>query len=473
MSLDKSYAGINSRKNEIMKNAMQIDYDQFEEEGIGFDYEGMMKKVGYSIEEMRKIQLEHGVGNTPLIELRNLTKLARKYAHKGKGARILVKDEAANASGSFKARRASIAVHHAKKLGYKGVIAATSGNYGAAVAAQAAMHGLKCIIVQECYDDDKIGQPEILEKQRICEAYGAEVVQLTVGPELFTTHLSLLEDTGYFNASLYTPFGIAGVETLGYEIGEECKNRFGKNPDAVLCTDAGGGNLTGTARGLKLFGAVDTQIIGASIDLHGLHMASNHDFNKKSCTTGHTGFSFQFISWPDRSDCPRNAARVLRYMDRMVTVKQGEVFFITQVLAILEGYERGPAGNTALAAAFAVAQEMDEDQILVVNETEYTGAGKHPMPQLTFAKQNGVEVVFGDPDDDVPGKSIVFPKDPSLCKAREVDITRFKKSYVKNCGKFKNLEAASAEDIKFIMEEIREDRDFVVNELKNAGIKVL
>ena len=139
----------------------------------------------------------------------------------------------------------------------------------------------------------------------------------------------------------------------------------------------------------------------------------------------------------------------------------------------MEGYERGPAGNTALAAAFAVAQEMDEDQILVVNETEYTGAGKHPMPQLTFAKQNGVEVVFGDPDDDVPGKSIVFPKDPSLCKAREVDITRFKKSYVKNCGKFKNLEAASAEDIKFIMEEIREDRDFVVNELKNVGIKVL
>ena len=127
------------------------------------------------------------------------------------------------------------------------------------------MHGLKCIIVQECYDNDKVGQPEILEKQRICEAYGAEVVQLTVGPELFTTHLSLLEDTGYFNASLYTPFGIAGVETLGYEIAEQCKERFGKYPDAVLCTDAGGGNLTGTARGVKMAGAADTKIIGACI----------------------------------------------------------------------------------------------------------------------------------------------------------------------------------------------------------------
>lgn len=472
MALDKSYAGINSRKSEIIKKAMQIDYDQFEYEGIGFDYEGMMKKVGYSMDEMRKIQLDHGVGETPLIELRNLTALARKYAPKGKGARILVKDEAANASGSFKARRASIAVHHAKKLGYKGVIAATSGNYGAAVAAQAAMHGLKCIIVQECYDNEKTGQPEILEKQRICEAYGAEVVQLTVGPELFTTHLSLLEDTGYFNASLYTPFGIAGVETLGYEIAEECMKRYGKYPEAILCTDAGGGNLTGTARGAKLAGATDTGIIGASIDLHGLHMASDNDFNKKSCTTGHTGFSFPFISWPDRSDCPRNAARVLRYMDRMVTVKQGEVFFITQALSVLEGYERGPAGNTALAAAFAVAQQMNEDELLVVNETEYTGAGKHPMPQLTFAKNHGVEIMFGNPDDDIPGVNIVIPSDPSMMKAREVDLEHFKKSYVRNCVKNYGLKTVSEDDIKFIMEELRETREFTVNELKENNIEI-
>lgn len=471
MALDKSYEGINSRKNEIIKNAMQIDYEQFEYLGVGFDYEGMMKKVGYSMEEMEKIQLEHGVGQTPLLELRNLTELARKYAPNGKGARIMVKDETANAAGSFKARRASIAVHHAKKLGYKGVIAATSGNYGAAVAAQAAMHGLKCIIVQECYDDNKVGQPEILEKQRICEAYGAEVVQLTVGPELFTTHLSLLEDTGYFNASLYTLFGIAGVETLGNEIVEQCRTRFGKDPDAIVCTDAGGGNLTGTARGVRYAGADKTVMIGASIDLKGLHMASDHDFNKKSCTTGHTGFSLPFISWPDRSDCPRNAARVLRYMDRMVIVKQGEVFYITQALAILEGYERGPAGNTALAAAFALAQQMDRDQIIVVNETEYTSAGKHPMPQLTFAKNNGVEVLFGNPDEDIPGKNIVLPSDPSVMKAREYDLMHSKKSYVRNCVERNNMKKASEEDIQFICDEIRENRDFVINELALNGVE--
>ena len=135
-----------------MKSAVGIDYESFESGSIAFDYERMMKEAAYSLDEIVRIQREYSVGNTPIIELKNLTKAARRLAPAGKGARIFLKDEATNPSGSFKARRASVSVYHAKKLGYKGVIAATSGNYGAAVASQAAMHNLKCIIVQECYD---------------------------------------------------------------------------------------------------------------------------------------------------------------------------------------------------------------------------------------------------------------------------------------------------------------------------------
>ena len=58
------------------------------------------------------------------------------------------------------------------------------------------MQGLRSIIIQECFDSKGVGQPEIIEKARACEAYGAEVIQLTVGPELFYTLLSVLEDTG-------------------------------------------------------------------------------------------------------------------------------------------------------------------------------------------------------------------------------------------------------------------------------------
>jgi 2-amino-4-ketopentanoate thiolase (akpt) beta subunit len=467
MSKDNSYKAVMSRRPEIMKSAVGIDYSEFESGSIAFDYERMMHETGYTLDEMQNIQYSTGVGNTPILELKNFTALARKYAPEGKGARIFIKDEASNPSGSFKARRAANAVYHAKKLGYKGVIAATSGNYGAAVASQAAMAGLKCIIVQECYDSKGVGQPEIVEKARKCEALGAEVVQLTVGPELFYKFLLLLEETGYFNASLYTPFGIAGVETLGYELATQFRDKYGKEPDVVVCTNAGGGNLTGTARGLKKAGA-KTKVIGASVNLKGLHMASDEQFNKKSFTTGHTGFGIPFTTWPDRSDVPRSAARPLRYMDRYVTINQGEVFYITEALASLEGIEKGPAGNTALAAAFSLAQELDQDQLIVVQETEYTGAGKHVQPQLSFAKQNGIEVVFGKPEDEVPGKSIVLPENPGLIKARDLDLGKLRRSLIKNAlantGKTPN-----EEDIKYLAEETNTDVDFVKTVLEELA----
>jgi len=469
--LDNSYEAVMNRKNEIMKEAVGIDYEQFETDSIAFDYEGMMKKVGYSLEEVNRIQKSSGVGETKIYEMKNLTALARKFSPEGKGARIFVKDEAANPSGSYKARRAANSVYHAKKLGYKGVIAATSGNYGAAVASQAAMLGLKCIIVQECYDSEHKGQPEIIEKARKCEAYGAEVVQLSVGPELFYTFLLLLEETGYFNASLYTPFGIAGVETLGYEIAMQMREMEGRDPDAVICTNAGGGNLTGTARGLQKAGAENTKIIAASVDLKGLHMASDEQFNKKSFTTGHTGFGIPFTTVPDRSDVPRSAARALRYMERYVTVTQGEVFYMTEAMAQIEGFERGPAGNTSLAAAFSIAKEMDEDQIIVVQETEYTGAGKHIQPQLSFARDNGIDIRFGDIEEQVPGKNIIFPKTPDHIKAKDLDLDRIRKSYLRKA--VDGFKIVNDDDLKYLSEEVNASESYVTKYLKTLDIEIV
>ena len=460
MALAKDYASVMSRKGEIMKKALGMDFSAFESGSIAFDYEKMMSSTGFSMEEVERVQGLTGVGNTPLFTLRNLTALARKCAKPGYGATICVKDEMTNPSGSFKARRAACAVAFAKAHGYKGVIAATSGNYGAAVASQAAMQGLKCIIVQEAYDSREVGQPEIIEKARACEAMGAEVVQITVGPELFYESLSLLEDTDFFNASLYSPFGIAGIETLGHEIALQCRAQFGRDPDMVVCTNAGGGMVTGTARGLRKAGAAHTQIVAASIDLTGLHMASDTQFNRKSCTTGHTGFGVPFANWPDRSDVPRSAARPLRYMDRYVTVTQGEVMCITELLANLEGLERGPAGNTSLAAAFCLAQELPEDQILVVSETEYTGAGKHVQPQLDFARENGIEVRFGKPGEEVPGVSVILPADPYQFQVRDLDLDKMRHSLIKTALKTYTATPTEA-DYEFLAQETNKSVDWV------------
>ncbi|MGD9760921.1 MAG: 2-amino-4-oxopentanoate thiolase subunit OrtB [Candidatus Izemoplasmatales bacterium] len=468
--MNNSYESVMKRKNQIMQKSVGINYAQHEENYLNFDYEALLNEGGFTLEEIIKIQNDNGVGKTPLKECRNITNLARKVSKPGFGARIFIKDEALNDSGSFKARRASIACYQAKKMGFKGVIAATSGNYGAAVASQAAKYGLKCIIVQECYDSKGIGQPEIVEKARACEAYGAEVVQLSVGPELFYKFLLLLEETGFFNASLYTPYGIMGIETLGQEVVEDCLRLTGKVPDMVVCTNAGGGNLTGTARGIKKTTKQKVEIVGASVNLKGLHMADDNDFNKKSFTTGHTGFGLPFIINPDRSDVPRSAARPLRYIDRYVTVNQGEVFFITEALAILEGIERGPAGNTSLAAAFALAQELKADQVIVVQETEYTSAGKHHQAQLSFARENGIDIYFGDPKDEIPGKSIVLPKSVDLIKVMDIDLDVIRKKYLQN--QFMKSKKLTKNDIKFLVEETNSSLEFVMTECEKYNIEV-
>jgi len=455
-----SYEAVMARRGEILKRSTGIDYDAFRLGSFAFDYEAMMSETGYDLETTRAVQAEAKVGRTPFFELENLTRLVRSTAGPGRGARLFLKDEAANPSGSFKARRAALSIHEAATKGYPGVIAATSGNYGAAVASQAAARNLPCIIVQEVFDSHGVGQPEILEKTRRCEAYGAEVIQLTVGPELFYVHLTLLEETGYFNASLYTPFSVAGIETLGCEVAEDTRRATGRDPDVVVITHAGGGNVTGTARGLAKAGCARTLVVGASVDLRGLHMASDRDFNRKSFTTGHTGFGVPFAVWPDRADVVFNAARPLRYLNRYVTVTQGEVFYITEALAQLEGLERGPAGNTSLAAAVAIARELPDEAVVVVQETEYTGAGKHPTAQLTFARRNGVRIVRGDPAGDRPGEVIVIPENPEQVRVKEVSLDDLRRSYLTRAWRTAGGDITPV-DRDFFARDLAAETDFV------------
>jgi threonine synthase len=274
--------------------------------------------------------------------------------------------------------------------------------------------------------------------------------------------LELLDETGYFAASLYSTFGISGIETLGYEVAREMAALTGAPPTHVVITHAGGGNTTGTARGLKRAGAVDTQIVSASVDLSGLHMASDTDFNRKSFTTGHTGFGVPFATWPDRADVPRNAARALRYMDRYLTVTQGEVFYVTEALAKLEGLERGPAGNTAMAAAMSLARDLSSDATVVVQETEYTGAGKHHWAQLNFARERGVEVRRGDPRENKPGSAIVIPETPEQIWATDFDLAKMRRSYVRNAlAHAPEGYSPSADDIVFLAEDTNSDPETV------------
>ncbi len=134
MSRPSGYQAVMERRGKIVRRSVGLDYARYAMGALAFDYERLFADTGYDIDSVRAVQRKTSVGDTPLVELRNMTELVRTMAEPGNGARIFVKDEAANPSGSFKDRRASISVEEASRRCYPGVAAATSGNYGAAVA---------------------------------------------------------------------------------------------------------------------------------------------------------------------------------------------------------------------------------------------------------------------------------------------------------------------------------------------------
>ena len=78
-----------------------------------------------------------------------------------------------------------------------------------------------------------------------------------------------------------------------------------------------------------------------------------------------------------------------------------------------------------------IAQELDEDALVVVQETEYTGAGKHPTAQLTFASELGVDVRRGLPSENVPGRVIAIPRSPDELSITEWDLGEIRRSYLR------------------------------------------
>jgi hypothetical protein len=95
---------------------------------------------------------------------------------------------------------------------------------------------------------------------------------------------------------------------------------------------------------------------------------------------------------------------------------------------------------------------------VVVQETEYTGAGKHHWAQLNFAREQGVEVRSGDPRDSKPGKAIVIPQTPEQIRAVDFDIAHMRASYVRNALKHAGEGyEPTAGDIEFLAADTNSD----------------
>jgi threonine synthase len=170
-----------------------------------------------------------GEGWTPLLD-------ARRTADRLGVARVWVKDEGQNPTGSFKARGLAMAVSRALELGAKAVALPSAGNAGSAAAAYGAAAGIPVHVVVP-----RDTPAPILEEM---DALGADV-QLLDG--LITDCGKVVrrgvEEHGWFDLStLKEPYRVEGKKTMGYELFEQLGGRL---PDAIVYPTGGGTGLIG------------------------------------------------------------------------------------------------------------------------------------------------------------------------------------------------------------------------------------
>ena len=150
--------------------------------------------------------------------------------------KLLVKDEGNNPTGSFKARGLSMAVSMARALGATDVCLPSAGNAGSALAAYAAVAGLRSHV----FLPKDIAHLFVLETA----AYGAhvETVDGLISDAGRVCAEQAKEHGWYECATLKEPYRVEGKKTLGYELAEQLAWTL---PDAILYPTGGGTGLVG------------------------------------------------------------------------------------------------------------------------------------------------------------------------------------------------------------------------------------
>jgi threonine synthase len=176
-------------------------------------------------------------GGTPLVDAPRLSELT--------GCRVLLKVEGVNPTGSFKDRGMTVAMTHARAVGAKAVICASTGNTSASAAAYAARADMTCAVL---IPSGKIAMGKLAQ----AVAYGARILQVDGN---FDDCLELARKTAaQFPITLVNsvnPVRIEGQKTAAFEVCDV----LGRAPDVHLLPVGNAGNITAYWKGYREYAA--------------------------------------------------------------------------------------------------------------------------------------------------------------------------------------------------------------------------
>ncbi|MEO6944454.1 MAG: tryptophan synthase subunit beta [Lacisediminihabitans sp.] len=317
-----------------------------------------------------------------------ITEVPRFAEHAG-GARIILKREDLNHTGSHKINNVLGQALLTKRLGKTRVIAETgAGQHGVATATAAALFGFDCTIFMGEVDTER--QALNVARMRLL---GAEVVPVTTGSrtlkdainEAYREWVTSVETTNYIFGTAAGPHPFPEmVRNFQKIIGEEAREQVlaltGRLPDAVAACVGGGSNAIGIFHAflddpsVRLYGfeaagdGIDTNRHAASIErgrpgiLHGsrTYVLQDEDGQTIESHSISAGLDYPGVG-------PEHAWLSDIGRAQYLPASDSEAMEALRLLSRTEGIIPAIESAHALAGALRLGRELGQDSIILVN----------------------------------------------------------------------------------------------------------
>ena len=317
------------------------------------------------------------------------------------GAKIYLKREDLNHTGSHKINNCLGLCLLAKKMGKKRIIAETgAGQHGVATATIAALLGLEC----EIFMGEEDTKRQALNVFRM-KLLGAKVNAVKTGSRVLKDAVNAamkewanrMDDTLYVLGSVMGPHPFPMIvrdfqRIISKEIKEQINKIEGKNPDMIIACVGGGSNAIGAFyefipdKNVKLVGCeaagkgVDTSLTAATINtgrtgiFHGMKslFCQDNDGQIAPVYSISAGLDYPGIG-------PEHANLYATGRAKYVPISDDEAVEAFMYLSKQEGIIPAIESAHAVAYAMKVAKTMKKDEIIVIN---ISGRGDKDVAQV-------------------------------------------------------------------------------------------
>lgn len=326
------------------------------------------------------------------------------------GAKIYLKREDLNHTGSHKINNVLGQALLAKRMGKKKLIAETgAGQHGVATATAAALLNMECEIHMGAVDVEKqalnVYKMQLLGAKVISVQDGLKTLKEAVDSALITWS-NELEDTFYLIGSAVGPSPYPMMvrdfqKVIGIEIKEQMQLAEGKLPDYVIACVGGGSNAIGAF--YDFIPNPTVRLIGVEASGKGLHTkehAATMTLGKKGIIHGmmtkvlleDNGDISPVYSISAGLDYP-GVGPEHAYLDEIkrvtyVAATDEEAVEAFEYLTLMEGIIPAIESSHAVAHAIKLAKTLPKDQVIVVN---LSGRGDKDVKHI--ARYRGLNIV--------------------------------------------------------------------------------